>query len=146
MRLASGSTLRVAIVHDWLTSMRGGERVVEVLCDLFPDAHLFTLTWDPARLSPSLAARPATTSAIHRVATAPFVNGRFRALLPLFPLAVESFDLEGYDLVLSSSHCVALGALAPPRARRPCQDEARGMYRPHSTLLDSPQVKSAAPT
>ncbi|HTB72017.1 MAG TPA: sugar transferase [Polyangiaceae bacterium] len=107
---------RVAIVHDWLTSMRGGERVVEALCSVFPQADLFTLTWDPERLSPALARRQATTSAIHSMANAPFVSGRFRALLPLFPLAVESFKLDGYSLVVSSSHCVAIGALAPPTA------------------------------
>lgn len=107
---------RVAIVHDWLTSMRGGERVLEVLCSLLPEADLFTLTRDPAHLSPALAQRSATTSAVQRIARAPFVNGRFRALLPLFPLAVESFNLDAYDLVVSSSHCVAMGAIVSPRA------------------------------
>jgi lipopolysaccharide/colanic/teichoic acid biosynthesis glycosyltransferase/glycosyltransferase involved in cell wall biosynthesis len=107
---------RVAIVHDWLTSMRGGERVVEALCSVFPQADLFTLTWDPERLSPALARRQARTSPIHSVAQAPFVSGRFRALLPLFPLAVESFRLDEYSLVVSSSHCVAIGAMAPPNA------------------------------
>ena len=106
----------VAIVHDWLTTMRGGERVLEVLCGVFPQAHLFTLTCDPARLSPALAERRTTTSPIQRVANAPFVSGRFRALLPLFPLAVESFNLDPYALVVSSSHCVAMGAIAPPNA------------------------------
>jgi len=106
----------VAIVHDWLTSMRGAERVVEALYRVFPRADLFTLTWDPARLSPALRERRATTSAIHRVATAPLMSGRFRALLPLFPRAVESFNLDRYGLVVSSSHCVAIGALAPPTA------------------------------
>ncbi len=96
--------------------MRGGERVVEVLCRVFPQADLFTLTWDPARLSPALAERRATTSAIHSVARAPFVSGHFRALLPLFPLAVEAFKLDEYDLIVSSSHCVAIGAIAPPTA------------------------------
>jgi lipopolysaccharide/colanic/teichoic acid biosynthesis glycosyltransferase/glycosyltransferase involved in cell wall biosynthesis len=107
---------RVAIVHDWLTSMRGSERVVEALCSVFPQADLFTLTWDPDRLSPALARRQATTSAIHSLANAPFMSGRFRALLPFFPLAVESFKLDDYSLVVSSSHCVAIGALAPPTA------------------------------
>jgi glycosyltransferase involved in cell wall biosynthesis len=106
----------VAIVHDWLTSMRGGERVVEALCRVFPQADLFTLTWDRARLSPALVQRGATTSAIHCLANAPFVKGRFRALLPLFPLAVESFKLNPYSLVVCSSHCVAIGAIAPPTA------------------------------
>jgi lipopolysaccharide/colanic/teichoic acid biosynthesis glycosyltransferase/glycosyltransferase involved in cell wall biosynthesis len=106
----------VAIVHDWLTSMRGGERVVEVLCGMFPQADLFTLTWNPNELSPALAQRSVTTSAIHSVARAPFVNGHFRGLLPLFPLAIESFNLARYALVISSSHCVAIGAIAPPTA------------------------------
>ncbi|HSY24013.1 MAG TPA: sugar transferase [Polyangiaceae bacterium] len=106
----------MAIVHDWLTTMRGGERVLEVLCGVFPQADLFTLTRDPAALSPVLAGRRATTSPIDRVARAPFVGGRFRGLLPLFPFAVESFKLDDYSLVVSSSHCVALGAIAPPTA------------------------------
>jgi lipopolysaccharide/colanic/teichoic acid biosynthesis glycosyltransferase/glycosyltransferase involved in cell wall biosynthesis len=106
----------VAIVHDWLTSMRGGERVVEVLCDMYPQADLFTLTWNPKKLSPALARRSATTSPIHNLARAPFVNGHFRGLLPLFPLAIESFNLDRYGLVISSSHCVAIGAIAPPTA------------------------------
>ena len=106
----------VAIVHDWLTTMRGGERVLEAICNVFPDADLFTLTWDPERLSPALAARGATTSAIHRLARTPLLGGRFRGMLPLFPLAVESFNLDAYALVVSSSHCVALGAIAAPAA------------------------------
>jgi lipopolysaccharide/colanic/teichoic acid biosynthesis glycosyltransferase/glycosyltransferase involved in cell wall biosynthesis len=96
--------------------MRGGERVVEALCGVFPHADLFTLTWDPERLSSALAQRGARTSVIDSVARAPWVNGRFRGLLPLFPLAVESFKLEHYSLVISSSHCVAIGAIAPPSA------------------------------
>ncbi|MDP9150472.1 MAG: sugar transferase [Myxococcota bacterium] len=106
----------MAIVHDWLTSMRGGERVVEALCLVFPHADLFTLTWNPEQLSPALARLRPTTSVIDCVARAPFVSGRFRGLLPLFPLAVESFKLDGYSLVVSSSHCVAIGAIAPADA------------------------------
>ncbi len=89
---------------------------MEALYGVFPHADLFTLTWDPRRLSPGLAGRRATTSAIHTVARAPFVDGRFRGLLPLFPKAVESFRLDKYSLVVSSSHCVAIGARAPKNA------------------------------
>src|SRR5215467_4748026 len=103
----------VAIVHDWLTSMRGGERVLEALCALYPDADLFTLRYDPDGVSPALARHRVRASFVDRLARAPFVRGRFRGFLPLFPLAVESFRLERYELVISSSHCVALGALAP---------------------------------
>src|SRR5262249_36804236 len=107
---------RVAIVHDWLTSMRGGERVLESLCAVYPAADIFTLRYDPARVSPAVRGHHVTASFIDRLARAPLVRGRFRAFLPLFPLAVESFRLDGYGLVISSSHCVAMGALAPPRA------------------------------
>jgi glycosyltransferase involved in cell wall biosynthesis len=96
--------------------MRGSEQVVELLCGLFPQADVFTLRWEPRRLSAALASRHVTTSFIDRVANAPLVRGRFRALLPLFPLAVQSFRLERYPLVISSSHCVALGAPAAAQA------------------------------
>lgn len=107
---------RVAIVHDWLIAMRGGERVLESLCALFPAADLFTLRYDPSRVSPALARHKVTTSFIDRWARSPVLGGRFRGLLPLFPLAAESFDLRGYNLVISSSHCVAAGVLTPPAA------------------------------
>ena len=107
---------RVAIVHDWLIAMRGGERVLESLCTLFPTADLFTLRYDSTRVSPLLARHKVTTSFIDGLSRAPFLRGRFRALLPLFPMAAESFRLDGYDLVISSSHCVAAGVLAPPDA------------------------------
>jgi glycosyltransferase involved in cell wall biosynthesis len=107
--------MRVAIVHDWLTGMRGGERCLEVLCELFPDATLFTLIHRQGSVSPGIERMRIRTSFLQRLG--PF-RRRFRALLPLFPLAVESFDLRGYDLVVCSSHCVAKGALAPPGARQ----------------------------
>lgn len=106
--------MRVAIVHDWLTGMRGGERCLEVLCELFPDATLFTLVHLPGSVSPLIERMEIRTSFLQRLGP---LRSRFRALLPLFPLAVEGFHLRGYDLVVSSSHCVAKGALAPPGAR-----------------------------
>src|SRR6476620_3380643 len=106
----------VAIVHDWLTSMRGGERVLESLCTLYPGADLFTLRYDRDRISDTVASHRVETAFIDRLSRAPLMRGRFRGLLPLFPLAVESFRLDGYELVISSSHCVALGAVAPPGA------------------------------
>jgi glycosyltransferase involved in cell wall biosynthesis len=96
--------------------MRGGERVLESLCAMFPRADLFTLRYDPSRLPPALTNRKVTHSFIETLSRAPFVRGRFRGLLPLFPLAVESFRLDRYRLVISSSHCVAMGALAPQSA------------------------------
>ena len=102
--------LRVALVHDWLTSMRGGEKVLEVLLDLFPRADLFTLLHVQGSVSEAIEARRVHTSFVQRL---PASARRYRAYLPLFPRAIESFDLTGYDLVVSSSHCVAKGVLPP---------------------------------
>jgi glycosyltransferase involved in cell wall biosynthesis len=109
--------MRVAIVHDWLTGMRGGEAVLEALCRLLPDAPLFTLLHVPGSVSRAIEARRIVTSFVQRL---PFARSRYRSYLPLFPLAVESFDLSGFDLVVSTSHCVAKGALPPPLARHVC--------------------------
>ena len=103
--------LRVALIHDWLTGMRGGERCLEVFCELFPEADLFTLLHVAGSVTPVIERRRIVTSFIQRL---PVVATRYRYYLPLFPAAVESFDLRGYDLVLSSSHCVAKGARPAP--------------------------------
>jgi glycosyltransferase involved in cell wall biosynthesis len=105
--------MRVALVHDWLTGMRGGERVLESLVGLFPTADIFTLVHVAGSVAPALEARPIHTSFLQRLPGAP---RRFRQYLPLFPLAVSRFDLRGYDLVLATSHCVAVGARAPASA------------------------------
>ena len=105
--------VRVALVHDWLTSMRGGEKVLEALLDLFPRADLFTLLHVEGSVSEAIEARRVHTSFVQRL---PASARRYRAYLPLFPRAIESFDLTGYDLVVSSSHCVAKGVLPPPGA------------------------------
>ncbi len=99
--------MRVAFVHDWLTGMRGGERVLERLCGLFPDADLFTLLWKPGAVSPAIERHPITTSWLQRL---PDAARRYRWFLPLFPGAVESLDLSGYDAVVSMSHAVAKSA------------------------------------
>lgn len=98
--------MKVAIVHDWLTAMRGGERCLEVFCELFPDADLYTLIYLPDRVSPVIRSMNVRSSWLNRL---PGVGRYYRHCLPLFPRAIESFDLSGYDLVLSSSHCVAKG-------------------------------------
>jgi hypothetical protein len=104
--------MRVAIVHDWLTGMRGGEKCLEVFCELFPDADLYSLVYDRADVSPTIKQMNVKTSWIDRL---PGAKKHFRYLLPLFPTAIESFELSDYDLILSSSHCVAKGIL-PHRA------------------------------
>jgi hypothetical protein len=108
---------KVAIVHDWLVSMRGAERVLESLCRLYPQAHAYTLRYRPEGASPELAARDVRASFPDGLARRlPLGSAEFRMLLPLLPLAVKSFRLETYDLVISASHAVAKGALAAPGA------------------------------
>ncbi len=109
--------LRVALVHDWLTGMRGGEKCLEVMAELFPDADLFTLLHVPGSVSEVIEDRRVVTSFVQRL---PAAERRYRWALPLFPRAVESFDLSGYDLVLSSSHCVAKSAVPPAGALSVC--------------------------
>jgi len=107
------SEARVALVHDWLTGMRGGERCLETLCDLFPDADLFTLLHVRGSVSEMIERRRIHTSAIQSL---PFVKRRYRHYLPFFPWAIERLDLDGFDLILSGSHCVAKGVKVPPGA------------------------------
>jgi glycosyltransferase involved in cell wall biosynthesis len=109
--------VRVALVHDWLTGMRGGERCLEVFCELFPDADLFTLLHVPGSVSPVIERHRIVTTFVQRL---PAAARRYRYYLPLFPAAVRHFDLRAYDLVLSTSHCVAKGARARPGAPHVC--------------------------
>lgn len=104
--------MRVALIHDWLTGMRGGERVLEAFCELYPEADLYTLVAFPDRLSAPLARRLRERGRTSFVQHLPLVRSRYRYYLPLFPAAIESFELRDYELVLSSSHCVAKGAKA----------------------------------
>jgi glycosyltransferase involved in cell wall biosynthesis len=102
--------MRVALIHDWLTGMRGGEKVLEVLCALYPDADIFTLFHHRGSVSSRIERHRITTSFVQFL---PLADVHYRRYLPLFPVAIRQFDLSGYDLVISSSHCVAKSALAP---------------------------------
>jgi glycosyltransferase involved in cell wall biosynthesis len=102
--------MRVALVHDWLTGMRGGERCLEVFCELYPEADLYTLLHVPGTMSPIIERRRIVTSFVQKL---PAAARCYRYYLPLFPAAIGRLDLRGYDLVLSSSHCVAKSVLAP---------------------------------
>jgi len=99
-------SLRVAIAHDWLNGMRGGEAVLEAIVELFPQAELFTLVAEPGKISRTLRRPRLTTSFLQNL---PGGVSRYRHYLPLMPRAIESLDVAGYDLVISSSHCVAKG-------------------------------------
>jgi glycosyltransferase involved in cell wall biosynthesis len=109
--------MKVAIVHDWLTGMRGGEKCLEVFCELFPKATLFTLIHKRETLSPAIESMEIRTSFIERLPGARRSHQRY---LPLFPAAVERWDFTGYDFILSSSHCVAKGAIPAPGALHVC--------------------------
>src|SRR5579862_217988 len=106
--------MRAAIVHYWLLNMRGGEKVVEALCRLLPDADIFTLFYDPDRVSETIRRHRVRSSFLQ-----PF-HKAYRSLLPLMPLALESFDLRGYDLIVSSESGPAKGVIAPSAARHVC--------------------------
>lgn len=108
---------RVALVHDWLTGMRGGEKVLEAICELFPDATRFALLHIPGAVSATIEARPVRTSFIQRL---PGSHRYYRPLLPLFPAAVEQFDLDDFDLVISTSHCAAKSVVPPGRTPHLC--------------------------
>jgi hypothetical protein len=84
--------LRLAIVHDWLTGMRGGEKALEVLCERHPHAELFTLLHVPGSVSPTIERRPIHTSFVQHL---PLVRQLYRHYLPLFPTAVEQFNFDG---------------------------------------------------
>ncbi len=109
--------MKVAIVHDWLTGMRGGERCLEAFCELFPDADLYALLHIKGSVSPTIERHRIRTSFIQSL---PLAERWYRYYLPLFPLAIERFQLESYDLILSSSHCVAKGIRPPAGAKHLC--------------------------
>src|SRR5215831_4179327 len=106
--------MRAAIVHYWLLNRRGGEKVLDALCRLLPDADIFTLFCDPATLSDEVRRHRIVTSFLN-----PF-RRVYRSLLPLMPMALESFDLRGYDLVVSSESGPAKGVITSSDTRHIC--------------------------
>jgi glycosyltransferase involved in cell wall biosynthesis len=111
------SDLNIVLVQDWLTGMRGGEKVLEVFCELFPHATVVTLLHNKGSVSPTIERHHIVTSFIDRL---PLKSARYRNYLPLFPLAIESIDFSEFDLVISSSHAVAKGATPAPGALHIC--------------------------
>ncbi len=104
--------MRIALIHDWLNGMRGGERCLEALCELYPEADIYSLFHEKGKLSPTIEAMPIQTSFVQKL---PFIFKKYRYYLPLFPVAAEQFDLREYDLVISLSHCVANGVITRPQ-------------------------------
>lgn len=105
--------MKIALVHDWLTGMRGGEKVLAELTSLFPSADIFTLLWNRGSVAPAIEARVRGVSFLQR---APFARSAYRYYLPLFPAAIRSFDLSDYDVVISSSHAFAKSVRVPSHA------------------------------
>lgn len=111
------SGLRVALAHDWLTGMRGGERVLEVLCEMFPDASLHTLFHVPGSVSPTIERHRPQTSFLQQW---PGIERVYRHLLPLYPLAIERLDVGTPDVLVSTSHCAVKSIVVQPPTRHLC--------------------------
>ena len=109
--------MKLALVHDWLTGMRGGEKVLEVLCERFPDAELFTLVHRRGSVSPTIERLTTHTSLVQRL---PFVHRYYRLCLPLFPTAIEQFSFDRFDCVVSVSHCAAKSIVHPATVPHLC--------------------------
>jgi len=116
--MPAGSTPRVAIVHDWLDTWRGGENVLAEVLQLYPDATLYALVdFLPDALRPRIGGRRARTSFLQHV---PGARRHFRALLPMFPRAIASLDLSAFDTIVSISHAVAKGVRVRAGQRHAC--------------------------
>jgi glycosyltransferase involved in cell wall biosynthesis len=108
---------RVALVHDFLLDLRGAERVFAAICDAWPEADVYTAVYDEQGTEGRFAARSPRTSFLQRLRP---TSRTFRGLLPLYPYAIESLDLGGYDVVVSSSSAWAHGVLVDPDAVHVC--------------------------
>jgi glycosyltransferase involved in cell wall biosynthesis len=109
--------LRVALVHDWLTGMRGGEKCLEVLCEAFPEATLYSLIHNRGSVSPAIESMNIRTSVLQKI---PGVFRWYRHLLPIMPSAARGWRIKDVDLVLSLSHCVAKAVVPPPGTPHIC--------------------------
>jgi glycosyltransferase involved in cell wall biosynthesis len=109
--------LKVALIHDWLNGMRGGEKVLEALCELFPDAVIFTLFYQKDKVSPTISSHKVKTSYLNKI---PGMKKSYRNLLPLYPKAMEAFKFDEFDLCISISHSVAKGIRPGPNSLHIC--------------------------
>ncbi|HLN24231.1 MAG TPA: glycosyltransferase [Patescibacteria group bacterium] len=109
--------MRVALIHYWLVKSRGGEKVLDALCELFPDADIFTHVYDPAAVSETIRRHTVHTTFIHKL---PGAIRHYQTYLPLMPLALEALDLRAYDLVISSESGPAKGVLVSPETLHVC--------------------------
>ena len=109
--------MKVAVVHYWLINMRGGEKVLEALLELFPEADIYTHVYDPAGISASINSHRIYTSSINKL---PFARRLYQKYMPLMPNALKEFNLQEYDLVISSESGPAKGVVPRPEAYHIC--------------------------
>ena len=109
--------MKTALVHDWLIHMRGGEKVLDALAELYPEAKLYTLFFDRKKISPRLARLKIHASFLQYC---PGIRFYYRWFLPILPWVIQSMKVEDADLVISSSHCVAKGIRVPEKAYHVC--------------------------
>jgi glycosyltransferase involved in cell wall biosynthesis len=128
--------IRVALVHDWLTGMRGGEKCLEALCDLFPNVSIYTLIHRRGALSATIESKDIHTSPLQQL---PGVFRFYRHLLPVMPLAARTLRPKNVDLVISLSHCVAKAVAAPPGVPHICYcfTPMRYAWQGRDTYLES---------
>jgi glycosyltransferase involved in cell wall biosynthesis len=115
--LSSFSDKTINLSHDWLTGMRGGERVLELLCRDFPDAHIHSLLYYPDPFPDTITSHPVHTSWLQNL---PGIRNQYRMYLPLFPSAVKGIKQRQADILISTSHCVAKGIQKPAGGKHLC--------------------------
>lgn len=109
--------MKVALIHYWLVGMRGGEKVLESLCEIFPEADIFTHVYSPDSISDTIKSHKVSTTFIQKF---PRATQKYQSYLPLMPLALEQLDLRGYDLVISSESGPAKGVIVSPGTPHIC--------------------------
>src|SRR3989344_3119169 len=109
--------MKLALVHDYLIQDGGAERVVLAMREIWPEAPIFALYHDPKRLGPAFASADVRTSWLQK---SPLALKHYRWTLPLMPLATESYDLSGYDVVISSTSAFAKGVVPGPHTLHVC--------------------------
>lgn len=109
--------MKVALIHYWLVNMRGGEKVLEALCELYPQADIYTHVLDPNAISPIILSKTIRTTFINKL---PWAKQHYQWYLPLMPLALEQLDLSAYDLVISSESGPAKGVIVSPNSVHIC--------------------------
>src|SRR6516165_3779244 len=109
--------MKVAIIHYWLVGMRGGEKVVDALCEMYPDADIYTHVYVPEMVSETIRSHRVVSTLINKL---PGARRMYKSYLPLMPMALEQLDLRGYDLIISSESGPAKGVIPPAEAVHIC--------------------------